>query len=141
MFSNLENKMIQDIHKRMHNRTNNIYFEFFTQACHPTFSGFTEKGEYVFSAPETTNYNMTKDIQSGIVDFSKSYLKFAKNNPYLLNISGHDAYMPYKFVSKSIKLIKMLFDNATYSRNVGVSLKSQKQETISDICKKVKVNV
>ena len=139
IFSRLHNRSIYDSHRNSNKGTNNIYFEFFTQACHPSFSGFSKNGEYLFDVPEVKNYEKTKDIQKGIFEFSQLYLKFSKNNKYLRNISGYDAYMPYRFVTKSLKLIKTLFSDATYSRSVSVNVNSQGQETISDICKKVNI--
>jgi len=139
IFSNIYNGDIYEHHKNAHNGTNNIYFELFSQSCEPSFSGVSKDGEFEFNVPETLNYEITQEIQKGILDFNKRYLHFAKNDKYLLNICGRDAYMPYKFITKSLKLLKNIFKDVTYSRGVSLDINSQKQETINDICKKQKL--
>ena len=139
IFSRMYNRAEYDIHRNTNKGTNNIYFELLTQACYPSFSGYSMNGEYIFDVPEVENYKMTKLIQSGILDFAKSYLKFSEGNEYLRNISGFDAYMPFRYAIRDPRLVKNLFSNASFSRGVGVSLNSQSQETVGDILNAVKL--
>ena len=88
MFSRMYNRNLYDTHMNTNRGTNNIYFELFTQACHPSFSGYSNNNEYVFDVPEVKNYAITRDIQKGIEDFCDLYLDLAKSNPYLLNIAA-----------------------------------------------------
>ena len=136
-FSRMYNRNLYDTHVQTNKGTNNIYFEFFTQACYPSFSGYSMNGDYIFDVPEVSNYQMTKEIQSGIIDFNKLYCKFSENAQYLRNISGYDAYLPYRYAIRDPRLVKNLFSDASFSRGVGVNLKSQTQETVGDILKSI----
>jgi len=139
IFSRMYNRAEYDLHTFTNKGTNNIYFEFLTQACCPSFSGYSTNGDYIFDVPEVDNYNMTKQIQSGILDFAKLYLGFSENNKYLRNISGYDAYMPYRYAIRDPRFVINLFSDASFSRGVGVNLKSQSQETVGDIINTVKL--
>lgn len=135
IFSIMYNRNLYDTHLQTNKGTNNIFFEMFTQACSPTFGGYGDEGTMKFGVPEVRNYAMTKKIQEGILDFTRLYYKYAEKYRYLLNVSGYDAYLPYRIVIRNLSLIKLLFGNASYSRNVGISAKSQQLEEISDIFK------
>lgn len=139
IFSRMQNRAEYDLHTTSNKGTNNIYFELLTQACYPSFSGYSMNGEYIFDVPEVENYKMTKQIQAGILDFAKLYLDFSVGNEYLRNISGFDAYMPYRYAIRDPRLVKNLFSNASFSRGVGVNLNSQSQETVGDILKAVQL--
>ena len=139
MFSRMYNRSLYDTHKNTNAGTNCIYFELLSQACQPSFSGYAENGDYLFDVPEVENYKMTEAVQRGILDFASTYLKFSSTNKYLRNISGYDAYMPYRFAIRDIAFIKGVLKNASFSRGVGVNLKSQSQETVDDILKSVKL--
>ena len=138
MFSRMYNRNLYDTHMNTNRGTNNIYFELFTQACHPSFSGYSNNNEYVFDVPEVKNYAITRDIQKGIEDFCDLYLDLAKSNPYLLNITGYDAYLPYRFIIRNTSLLKKIFKNVGFSRGVGTNVRGQEQETIEDIIKVTK---
>lgn len=140
MFSRMYNRNLYDVHTNTNKGTNNIYFELFTQACYPSFSGIDKNGVYIFDIPEVENYNMIKDMHSGIYDFAKIYKEKTKSNIYLLNISGYDAYLPYRFIIRDMTFIKNVFGNFSYSRGVGVSTERYAQETLNEIWKKVKLN-
>lgn len=74
----------------------NTLFELLTQACHPSFKGYGSGGPYEFDIPEVENYENVKQIHQGIMDFCSIYYSTFAKDPIALNISGHDAYMPYK---------------------------------------------
>lgn len=137
IFSRMYNRNLYDTHVGTNKGTNNIYFELLTQACYPSFSGYAMNGDYLFDVPEVSNYKMTKEIQQGIIDFYKLYWKFSEKAPYLRNITGYDAYMPYRFAIRDPRLVKLLFSDASFSRGVGVNIKSQTQETVGDILKSI----
>lgn len=138
IFSRMYNRNLYDTHKKSNKGTNNIFFEFFSQSCSPSFNGFSN-GSFLFDMPEINNYEITRDIHSGILDFCKIYRSFANKSPYLFNISGYDAYMPFRFAIRDIRLVKSLFEHCSFSRNVGVNLSGQKQETVSDILNPLKI--
>ena len=136
MFSRTNNRGLYDFHSTTNKGTNGIYFELFTQACAPSFKGINESGDFLFDIPEVENYEMIEAIHQGITDFVSSYLHFAKNDPFLLNISGHDAYSAFKFIIKNLTFIKKNFTKFSYARNVSGNDSLQRIETIGDIMKK-----
>ncbi len=133
MFSRMYNRNLYDTHKNTNKGTNNIYFELFTQACSPSFAGITTDNKFMFDIPEVENYDIINEIHEGMYDFACRYIDTIKDNYYLKNISGYDAYLPYRFIIKNLRLIKKLFGGLAYSRGVGVSQKTQRQEKINDI--------
>ena len=92
-----------------------------------------------FDTPEVENYETIKLIHAGIVDFSKKYLKFFGDKPYLLNISGYDAYLPFRMIKKDLRFIKNQFANLCMSRNILSDTENQKIESLSDLIKQVRM--
>ena len=137
IFSEFKNRIHYDFHSKTNKGTNNLYFELFTQACHPSFSGVTEEGKYCFDIPEVENYGIVKDIQKGIIDFSKIYYKLFKNYSFTLNISGYDSYCPFRMIIKDLKFLKKYFYNFRYSRSVTGDHKNQTFETLGEIMEQV----
>lgn len=80
------------------NRDYNIYWELLTSSSEPSFKGFYKKEgstdiKLEFLKPEK-NPEGIMEIQRGILDFVKDYQKHFEDVPYLMNISGRDAYAP-----------------------------------------------
>ncbi|MBE6355008.1 hypothetical protein [Treponema sp.] len=119
MFSRNFNQSLYMSHKNTNKGLNNIFFEMFTQNTTPSFSGWDDVNNYEFDYPETEIYSYIKEIHSGIFDFCKEYQKIFKNDIFLLNVSGHDAYSAFKICLKNLKLIKYLFGNFPYARGIG----------------------
>ncbi|MBO4608993.1 MAG: HAD-IA family hydrolase [Lachnospiraceae bacterium] len=89
----------------------NIFWELLLSSPQAKFSGFYSDGSHF----EDSDIDLVKaeEIQKGILDFVKEYTeKFAKT-PYLLDISGRDAYAPVMAASgngeKYLNSIKNLF--------------------------------
>lgn len=143
IFSRNYNRLHYDVHTSTNNNTNNIYFELFTQACYPSFAGFegVENGDYKmrFDVPEVENYSIYKEIRQGILDFVIAYHETFKKYPYMLNISGYDAYLPYRFIIRDLRFIKKYFGNLKYSRGVGADTENQTFETLREIMNQAKV--
>ena len=139
IFSRMYNRNLYDVHLKTNKNINTIFFEMFTQACYPSFSGLGNDLSYKFDIPEVENYKITYEIHKGIIDFGKQYIEFCKKDSYLLNITGYDAYLPYRFITRDLRLIKKIFMKVAYSRQTGINIKKQKQEHIFDILAKVKL--
>ncbi len=138
MFSQVYNKNLYDYHVQANKGTNSIYFELFTQACMPSFKGIDKDGNFEFDIAEVENYQMIQEIHRGILCFAKQYLAIAANQPIIMNISGQDAYCPYKSVSSNLNYIKELFTDFSYARGVG-GTGNMKIETIGEIIQNVKL--
>lgn len=136
IFSRFYNRIHYDFHANTNKNTNNIYFELFTQAQYPSFAGFkkTENGfDFVFDVPEVENYKMIEEVHKGIYDFVKGYNETFKNHNYMLNVSGYDAYLPFRMIIKDLKYIKRYFGDFRYARTVIGDYENQSVETLRDI--------
>ncbi len=136
MFSQLHNRINYDSHKNTNKTLNNVLFEMFTQACSPTFAGYSDNG-MAFDTPEIENYESIESIQNGILDFADKYLHFFADTDYLLNISGYDAYLPFRMIKKDLKFFKEQFGDFCMSRSVLSDTEHQKIETLQELINQV----
>ena len=132
MFSQIKNRDLYEYHRSANNGTNSIYFELFTQACMSSFQGIDANGDWQFDIAEVENYEMIREIQKGILYFSKQYLNYADKFPIFHEISGRDAYIPYQTFSQNLNFVKEHFKHFIYNRGIG-SNSNAKPETIEDI--------
>ncbi|WP_252236532.1 HAD family hydrolase [Clostridium sp. CH2] len=139
IFSRMYNRNLYDTHSISNNGTNCIYFELFTQAMCPSFEGVDNEGNFTFDIPEVENYEMIRDIHAGIYDFSKRYKDIFKNDTYMYNISGYDAYIPFRHVIKDLDYIKEFFLDFKFARGIGGDKKNQNIESIGQIMEKCKL--
>lgn len=137
MFSRILNRDNYEVHKNYNKGLNSSFFEIFTQACEPSFSHISEKGEYIFELPEIENYKMIQEIQKGIYEFCDIYHNSFIKYPYLYNVSGYDAYCPFRMIVKDTKLIKKIMSNFVFARNVGNSVNSFGFLKAKDLFRKV----
>ncbi|MFP5111425.1 HAD family hydrolase [Bacillaceae bacterium C204] len=137
IFSRMYNRDLYDIHSNT--KHNNVYFELFTQACYPSFSGFKkteEEFKLLFDVPEVENYKIYEQIHSGIFDFVKLYNKMFSNFEYLFNISGYDAYQPFRMIIRDLRFIREYFGDIVFSRGVIADTENQSFETLGEIMDK-----
>jgi FMN phosphatase YigB (HAD superfamily) len=118
LFSNAFNPTLNKEHFNTNKGMNSAFFEFFTQSCSPTFSGFTKEGNFEFDIPEVEMYQTIKGIHEGIWDFCISYYNHFKKWDLLLNISGYDAYRAFSPVTKNLQFIKAYFSDCVYQPRV-----------------------
>lgn len=140
IFSRMLNRNLYDTHVRTNNNTNNIYFEFFTQAQYPSFGGYIKQDDKVvckFDIPEVENYKIIDEIHNGITAFCEEYVLRFKKYIWMNNISGYDAYIPYRHAIKNIGYIKSVFANFKFNRGIAGDATHQKLEEMRDIWEKV----
>ncbi|GHU49984.1 hypothetical protein AGMMS49975_00100 [Clostridia bacterium] len=118
IFSSALNRDIYDSHVKKFTK-NADFFEIFTQAPHASFAGWDKNGEFIFDVEETKNYGIVKEVHEGIYDFAKTYKDVFKKYPFMYDISGHDAYMPFMTAARDIAYMKKLFGEFTISRHAG----------------------
>lgn len=120
LFSNSMNRNMQDVHKSA--RRNDFFFEMFTQNTEPSFSGILNDGQLKmdFQFPEIENYELIKEIHDGIFEFSKLWKNYFKEYDFMYNISGYDAYCPFRLVRRDVNYFKKNFPNYILSRVVGL---------------------
>lgn len=118
--SHLSQYLFSDNHgkynRMVHSSAHTAIFELLTQSTTPSFYGLSDnennRTSLLFQLPDIENYFMTAEIQKGIIDFTKDYMKNFKHFKYLYNISGQDAYIPFRFLMSNKEAIKSLVGNA-----------------------------
>ena len=133
IFSQMKNRSHYEVHTTTNHGQNNIFFEMFTQATYPSFSGFDVDGKFNFDFAEIENYKGIREIHKGINEFCKYYYRFFCKDPFALEISGYDAYCPYRMVIRDLRLMKNNFSEFQFARNVSGDLKKQRIETIREL--------
>ncbi|MBM7567979.1 hypothetical protein [Paenibacillus sacheonensis] len=120
LWSSQHNKEL--FYKHRKRPQNNILMELFTTATHPSFKNFklTDSDyEFIFDSPEVENYQIIKEVQEGMFDFSKAYLNSFNNHEMMLNISGYDAYAPFTHITDDLTFLKRFFGKYSFNRFIG----------------------
>lgn len=89
MFSLSHNRDL--VKKHDLNKNYNVFWELLLSSPQPQFVGF---GKELCFGKTDANPEGIRQIQAGILDFADEYLKHFTKVPYMLNISGRDAYAP-----------------------------------------------
>lgn len=95
LFSQAHNRDVMKKHDL--NKNYNVYWELLLSSPQKHFRGFyhDETGAVQLEfGKEDANVEGIREIQQGIKDFAKEYLQHFGKVPYMLNISGRDAYAP-----------------------------------------------
>lgn len=138
IFNEFYNRNHKDYHLNTNKFCNNLFFEIFTQATSPSVEGIryiNNKLSLQFGLPEVENYNILKEMHAGIVDFALDYKKHFETEGYLCNVSGYDAYIPFRFLTQDLSIIKRVFGKYVISRNIGYDDKKNSLETLDDLLK------
>ncbi len=126
LFSHEHNRNFHDALVSSRNGFALVMFEIFTQDTIPSFTGIDENGKFKFSASEVENYEFIKEIHRGIFDFSKEYISEFKNYPYMLNISGYDAFLPYyTLLSNNRRYLDNLANHLVFMKFLSGNAKSK----------------
>lgn len=117
------------------NLFHNVYFEMLLSSVEPSFKGFEliNNSEYklVFSDYEHENSASIHDIQRGIKDFVVDYTTHFAKFPYMMNISGSDAYAPFRFATLNNAIyLKKVLGQCTFEPFVGQT--TDKERRISE---------
>lgn len=128
LFSSISNKDLLDLHTNYGTRKNNLLLELFTQSCTPSFLGYTNNG-LKFDREDLQNYEIIKEINSGIEDFSDFYINTFNNDPFLFNISAYDAYMPFNELKNSSYRLRNILSNLMISRGEFYDAENLSNET------------
>ncbi|MDD3183913.1 MAG: HAD family hydrolase [Anaerostipes sp.] len=139
IFSPIYNDHLARFHYK-NNLIHNTCVEFITSAPHPSVYNFylDEEGEYKieFEYPEVENYEITKEIQEGVMDFVFDYKKYYHGVHSFFDISGLDAYWPLRYVMEKrfdIAVRKPLKDYV-YNKYVGGLEGKGFMSTFEDMC-------
>ena len=137
LFDYMHNRINYNHHKYRKSGINSYLFELFTQSGSPTFVGFYRRNDnsigFRFGLAEVENYKVIKEVQEGIIDFCDIYSRTFANYPYMFNISGYDAYVPFRFISKDLDYFKKVFGELSYSVVTDPNAKKDNILTYKDI--------
>lgn len=104
-------------------KRHNVYLEMLFTSASPSLRGFLAKGEdefeLMFCEPEKTDPQTIAEIQQGILDFAWEYQFHLRNYPEMLQISGGDAYAPFRLaVQTGEKYWKLVFPNLHFQEEL-----------------------
>lgn len=136
LFSNLYNKGLHDEHQAGNRKLNSFFFEILTQSCTPTFLGFDGEGGFLYDIPEVENYEHNREIHRGTLDFVRDYTERFRDFPYMMDISGHDAYMPFQYFANNLSWISKYFGGYLFGRDLFATQEKAVMESVSQVMKK-----
>ncbi len=116
-FSLQKEKDIYRFFLKNNDKTVKSWLEFFTQAPHPTFERFyleENNVRFSFGFPEVENYEFINIIQNGIYHFCELYVDKFKRYPFMYNISGADALIPFMSVFNNKKMMVNVFSDVVF---------------------------
>ena len=116
MFSQYHNRDL--LKKHDPGKGYNVFWELLLSSPQAKFSGFYSDGPHF----EDSDIDLVKagEIQKGILDFVKEYSEKFSKFPYLLHISGRDAYAPVLAASgKNEKYLNSLKNRFSLDEGVG----------------------
>ena len=117
-------------HNSKNSMINTPFFEVGTQPAHPSFIAVNDNGEYEFDTPIVEDYEISRLLEQGIVDFCRLYHNKCKTDPYIRNVPGKDAYRPFTMTVRGITFIKNNFQNIHICMNIGSNSSTQRVESI-----------
>lgn len=119
IYSQEKNRDIWKIHNP--SAGHNMYFEMILSSTQPPFKGFyMEEGGFTLKfLDKEDNSSVVLDIQAGIIDFVDDFnLHFGKYKN-ILDISGSDAYAPFKYACKNnCRYLKNVFTKCVFTAQV-----------------------
>lgn len=122
-YSQRHNRHIYEYHDAF--QGHNAFFEMLLGSESPSLKEFDADGNPVFTENEEGNAETVRLIHSGAMDFCNDYLKHFSDYPYMLDISGSDAYAPFMFAGNDKnKYFKSALGNAMFNFGIGTAAKS-----------------
>lgn len=103
-------------------KNHNLYFELLLSSIHPTFCGFEKRGEEIQLkfGKKDDNQSGIREIQKGILDFVADYTAAFNKYPFMMNISGQDAYAPFLYAAEnSSKYLDKIGDKFKFNPLIG----------------------
>lgn len=101
----------------------NIFFEMMLGSPTPQFKGFGLRDggyELKFFEKDGGSDSVTLEIHRGIKDFVRDYCAAFEKYPYMLDISGSDAYAPFKHAAENnCEYLRSVLGNYCFDAMVG----------------------
>lgn len=133
MFSQRNNRALRRRHRV--GQLYSVFIEMMLASPSPSFLQYeeTENGDVRlrFDCPETEGYESIRQMQTGILTFISDYKEAFKQYPYMLRVSGEDAYHVCRFIISQPDYFRRFFKDYPVNRAVGTF--SHKMETLSTL--------
>ena len=133
MFSQRKNRDLKRHHRV--GQLYSVYIEMMLASPSPSFLQYEEgeNGEPIFrfDLPEVEGYGMIREMQRGILTFAEDYTRAFAKYPWMLRISGEDAYHVCRFIISRPEYFRNLFGKYPVNRAVGTS--SHEMETLAEL--------
>lgn len=133
MFSQRKNRELKRRHRV--GQLYSVYIEMMLASPSPSFLQYEEgeNGEpaFRFDLPEVEGYGMIRELQRGILTFVEDYTRAFAPYPWMLRISGEDAYHVCRFIVSQPEYFRNLFGEYPVNRAVGTS--SYEMETLAEL--------
>lgn len=102
----------------------NVFFEMLLGSENPSLKGFDIDGKPVFSENESGNAETVRLIHQGSSDFCDDWLGHFKDYPYMMNISGSDAYATFLYaIRNGGKYFSSMLGECRFNSGVGTKEK------------------
>lgn len=99
-----------------------VFFSLLWKNPEPELAGFIRQDSgfgFAFAEPMVENYEMVRDIQKGIRDFCHRYYDLFSGYGRLIDISGSDAYMPFKFIAAHDEYFENYFGSYVIAKSIS----------------------
>lgn len=116
-------------------RSGHVLFEILTQSPTPSFIGIDEEKQFKFDVPEVENYQIIKEMHRGVLDFVKDYTAKFGNYNLMMNISGYDAYCPFRKLFRNLDYYKNFFSDIVFTTTTFGDQDTQEIETLGTFLK------
>lgn len=117
-YSQRHNRDIYNAHDAA--QGHNIYFEMLLGSQTASLRGFREDGSPIFGGSEKDNAQTVSLIHAGALDFIADYTERFADYPYMLDISGSDAYAPFGAAVKvGGKYFRAVLGECSFNAGVG----------------------
>ncbi len=136
LFGKSYNRANYDGFIKNHKHSGHVFFEIMTQSPMPSFVGISESKGFEFDVPEVENYAIIREIHQGVVEFVKDYTKSFGDYKIMMNISGYDAYCPFRKVYRNLSYYKNFFSEFVFTTSLFSDQETQTVETLGDFLKK-----
>ena len=128
LFSCNYNRDLLNKHETGHCHYPNLLLELFSQSCTPSFLGYEADGLH-FDLEELPNYEIIKEINSGIAEFVRKFVNTFKDDEFILNISAYDAYLPFSELKDVWYQLAPILSKLVISRGSFYDQEMQSQES------------
>lgn len=96
-----------------------------------SFAGIDDEGKFLFAPPEMENYEAYNMITQGIMEFCDEYVSTYKDFPFMLQISGYDAWIALRQLLRNKKKVSDIMEGLVYVQGINIL---QKRASFSKLC-------